>query len=403
MPPSKGKNVPSGNWLALQKQLDSQKKKNSDSQHGRDEGSRKRRKVEREEPNKRFSTHTITSEQGLAPTAGPSAPHAPTSMTWKNGESVDLLQQMALGNVEYTPQQELPGKFLALDCEMVGVGIDGAESSLARVSLVNFYGAVILDEFVRQKERVVDYRTQWSGIRESDMIHAHKFEDVQKRVAQLLQDRILVGHAVHNDLKALLLSHPRAQTRDTQIYAHKFAVTKSKRVALRNLVKDELGLTIQGGEHSSITDARATMAVYRLHKKEWEKGSRPLPPPSAKSAAVTAATKRKEMDKSDSDVSDSEGDDSPEPVVAPKLNGKGKGKDAPTEYPGGGRKGVSSGLSTVVRRGVAGSRTAVEGKGGSAGGATSSAKNEWWKQLPGGAPVGGSKGSIRIAMKDSLL
>ena len=64
-----------------------------------------------------------------------------------------------------------PGKFLALDCEMVGVGIDGAESSLARVSLVNFYGAVILDEFVRQKERVMDYRTQWSGIRESDMIN----------------------------------------------------------------------------------------------------------------------------------------------------------------------------------------------------------------------------------------
>jgi hypothetical protein len=53
---------------------------------------------------------------------------------------------------------------------MVGVGIEGSESSLARVSLVNFHGAVILDELVRQKERVVDYRTQWSGIRESDMI-----------------------------------------------------------------------------------------------------------------------------------------------------------------------------------------------------------------------------------------
>lgn len=53
---------------------------------------------------------------------------------------------------------------------MVGVGIEGVESSLARVSLVNYYGAVQLDEFVRQKERVVDYRTQWSGIRETDMI-----------------------------------------------------------------------------------------------------------------------------------------------------------------------------------------------------------------------------------------
>jgi len=54
---------------------------------------------------------------------------------------------------------------------MVGVGIDGAESSLARVSLVNFYGAVQLDEFVRQRERVVDYRTQFSGVRKTDMVN----------------------------------------------------------------------------------------------------------------------------------------------------------------------------------------------------------------------------------------
>jgi RNA exonuclease 4 len=53
---------------------------------------------------------------------------------------------------------------------MVGVGIDGEESSLARVSIVNYWGAVQMDEIVKQKERVVDYRTQWSGIRPSDMV-----------------------------------------------------------------------------------------------------------------------------------------------------------------------------------------------------------------------------------------
>lgn len=115
-----------------------------------------------------------------------------------------------------------PGKYLALDCEMVGIGIDGAESSLARVSLVNFYGAIQLDEFVRQREHVVDYRTQFSGIRESDMIKgicvsnmqcnpsdpfptAKPFDTVQKQVAELLKDRILIGHAVYNDLKVCTL------------------------------------------------------------------------------------------------------------------------------------------------------------------------------------------------------
>jgi len=54
---------------------------------------------------------------------------------------------------------------------MVGVGIEGSESSLARVSLVNYYGVTQLDVFVRQRERVVDYRTQWSGVRERDMFN----------------------------------------------------------------------------------------------------------------------------------------------------------------------------------------------------------------------------------------
>lgn len=54
---------------------------------------------------------------------------------------------------------------------MVGVGPNGSESSLARASLVNYHGAIVFDSFVRQRERVTDYRTFVSGVRESDMIH----------------------------------------------------------------------------------------------------------------------------------------------------------------------------------------------------------------------------------------
>jgi RNA exonuclease 4 len=241
---------------------------------------------------------------------------------------------MVSGDLQCTDKHRIVGKYLALDCEMVGVGIDGAESSLARVSLVNFYGVVQLDEFVRQRERVVDYRTQYSGVRESDMIKAKPFNEIQTQVAELLKDRILVGHAVFNDLKVLLLSHPRPQTRDTQHYAHKFKLSPSKYAALRNLVLQELGVTIQRGEHSSVTDARATMAVFRLHRKAWEKGSRPV---------EVVAKKRK---RGVGDVGGRDDLDEPEPGYA-------------RGFPGGGRKGVSSGLSTVVR-----------GK-----------KSKWWTEL----------------------
>lgn len=65
-------------------------------------------------------------------------------------------------------------------------------------------GHVLLDVFVRPKERVTDYRTWVSGVTEHDLRAggpAISFEDVQKRVAELLKGRILVGHAVHNDLQ----------------------------------------------------------------------------------------------------------------------------------------------------------------------------------------------------------
>jgi hypothetical protein len=52
--------------------------------------------------------------------------------------------------------------------------------------------------------------------------------------------------------QALLLSHPRSQTRDTQYHAGKHKLLNTKYPALRNLVKQELDVTIQGGEHSSV-------------------------------------------------------------------------------------------------------------------------------------------------------
>ena len=53
---------------------------------------------------------------------------------------------------------------IAMDCEMVGVGEDGSDSILARVSIVNHFGHCIYDKFVKPTERVTDYRTKVSGV-----------------------------------------------------------------------------------------------------------------------------------------------------------------------------------------------------------------------------------------------
>jgi DNA polymerase III epsilon subunit-like protein len=146
-----------------------------------------------------------------------------------------------------------PGRFLAMDCEMVGVGPEGSESTLARVSIVNFHGVTVLDQFVRPREKVTDYRTWVSGVREEDLRHAPTFAVVQKEVADLIEGRVLIGHALTNDTQVLLLSHPWAMTRDTAHYAPLQGLARTKKPGLKTLAKLVLGVDIQGGEHSSVS------------------------------------------------------------------------------------------------------------------------------------------------------
>jgi len=144
------------------------------------------------------------------------------------------------------------GKYIAIDCEMVGVGPDGTQSVLARVSIVNFNGVMVLDKYVRPMERVTDFRTPISGITPKLLANAHDFKDVQREVAEILKDRIIIGHSIHYDLKALLLNHPHKMIRDTSLY-HVFRQhARGRTPSLKKLAQEELGLTIQEGEHSSV-------------------------------------------------------------------------------------------------------------------------------------------------------
>lgn len=109
-------------------------------------------------------------------------------------------------------------KFLAMDCEMVGIGDQGNDHMLARVSIVNKFGDCIYDKFVKAREEVVDYRTSISGIRKEDLMNGEEFTTVQREVSELLKGKILVGHSLKNDLSVLFLSHPKRNIRDTSRY-----------------------------------------------------------------------------------------------------------------------------------------------------------------------------------------
>ncbi|KAJ8602538.1 hypothetical protein CTAYLR_008343 [Chrysophaeum taylorii] len=157
---------------------------------------------------------------------------------------------------------------------MVGVGDAGKESALARCSVVGGDGATLYDKHVRPNARITDFRTQFSGVRPKDLKReAVSLKECQRAVADLIDGKMLVGHAIHNDLKVLLLSHPQRMTRDTAKYKPLMRKTvRGKHLPrkLRELAKQYLGLDIQGGEHSSVEDARAALLLYLKHRPSWE-------------------------------------------------------------------------------------------------------------------------------------
>eukprot|EP00871_Galdieria_phlegrea_P003596 jgi/Galph1/4237/GphlegSOOS_G2926.1 len=172
-----------------------------------------------------------------------------------------------------SPVEPNPTKVVALDCEFVGVGKLGKENSLARVSIVNFKGEVLYDKYVRNdKEEVVDYRTQVSGVLPSHLIgsNAVSFEEAQQKTYSIIKDRILVGHAINHDLHVLLLSHPKKLIRDTSKW-HGLRDGSKKTPSLRKLAYEKLGIRIQQGGHDSVDDARAALMLYKRFVKEWER------------------------------------------------------------------------------------------------------------------------------------
>ncbi|WVR05708.1 hypothetical protein IAU60_002732 [Kwoniella sp. DSM 27419] len=397
---------PSSNWAKLSKTLVPTKKDKNAVGAGKNAGRNSGQQRHRGRPPSQGVGRYVSradfarSEPISQPIAGPSkitveAPaHVKEDVVLLPAPSdsplVEELRQMVAGRSVLNEAKKAPGNYLAIDCEMVGLGHLGSESALARVSLINYHGHVILDTFVQPREKVTDWRTWISGIRESDLVGAPEFAQVQKQVAELVQDRILVGHAIDNDLKVLLLSHPRPLIRDTQRCTMLREKAKNKHPGLKKLSQMELGIQIQKASHSSVTDARATMALYRLHKVEWERQlhrtTEAYRAQASKNAGKGKATEsvpesgKRKRDGDEEDEDEEDGEDQ-----APQKKGKGERQS----FPGGGRKGISSGLGLIVRRNgqrVDGAVATYSGAGGGAGRRnreSAGTGEKWWEQAAG--------------------
>lgn len=66
--------------------------------------------------------------------------------------------------VSDVPRPEKPPRVFSLDCEMVQTGSTNKDLSLARLTVLDASGAIVMDEFCAPELQVVDYLTPFSGI-----------------------------------------------------------------------------------------------------------------------------------------------------------------------------------------------------------------------------------------------
>ncbi|KAJ3027084.1 UNVERIFIED_CONTAM: 3'-5' exonuclease [Siphonaria sp. JEL0065] len=188
-------------------------------------------------------------------------------------------EMVEVASIIYLSKEEEEAK--NLPPEMRGKPKTLLQSQLARVSIVDAYGNVVLDSFVLPEDPIVDYRTEWSGITSEKLEGAPSFAEISKRINRIItDDSVVVGQSIDNDLKVMKVDVPMKRIRDTALFYQRFH-PHSRTFGLKNMAKWCLDLQIQDGQHDSVIDARTALLVYRQVRNVWE-STHPLHDPYPK-------------------------------------------------------------------------------------------------------------------------
>ncbi|TDL27635.1 hypothetical protein BD410DRAFT_782767 [Rickenella mellea] len=182
----------------------------------------------------------------------------------------------------------IDAEFVSMQQEEVEIRSDGtkkvlrpARLSLARVSVLRgdgpHEGLPFIDDHIHTSEMIVDYLTEFSGIKYGDLDpHLSRKTLVPLKVAykklRLLVDLgcIFIGHGLAKDFRIINLFVPPHQVIDTvDVY---FIKARQRRLSLRFLSWIVLKQNIQQDTHDSIEDARSALMLYKAFQEFESQG-----------------------------------------------------------------------------------------------------------------------------------
>ncbi|GAA5946166.1 hypothetical protein JCM3765_000141 [Sporobolomyces pararoseus] len=187
---------------------------------------------------------------------------------------------------------ELPrrGTLVSIDAEFVSLQQEEAEfhsdgtkkvirpsrMTLARVSVLRGEGVgtgiPFIDDHIHTSEPVVDYLTEFSGIRAGDLDpFSSRHTLVPLKVAykklRMLVDLgcVFIGHGLNKDLRIINIYIPPSQIIDTVNIYH--LASRQRKLSLRFLAYAVLHSAIQADTHDSIEDARTALQLYEEYNR----------------------------------------------------------------------------------------------------------------------------------------
>ncbi|KAH8427624.1 poly(A)-specific ribonuclease [Aspergillus melleus] len=188
----------------------------------------------------------------------------------------------------------LDTEFVDLEKAEIDVKADGSQeivrpskSGLARVSVLRGSGiregVPFIDDYITIKEPIVDYVTQYSGIKPGDLdprTSQHNLVPLKvayKKLWLLLNlGCIFVGHGLASDFRQINIQVPKNQTVDTQYLF--FHPGKNRRLSLRYLAWAVFKEFIQeepadnNSGHDSIEDARMALRLWKKFQEYEDAG-----------------------------------------------------------------------------------------------------------------------------------